>query len=107
MLKFLKPRPQAAALAAPPAAPTRDVSWLTRLQQQAKAGGDAELIVDLSNVERINSRELGLLVRLHLELRHRDRRLVLGNAQGSVLEVLELTRMDRLMEVRPAEPHAS
>jgi len=59
-----------------------------------------EVVVDLSPVEKINSADVGEIVRLHLQLCATDRRLVLENAQKAVAEILEITRLYRLIEVR-------
>ena len=96
MLNFLKRR-----RAVPPTT-YHDSRWLSQLQQRSTEEESSAVVVDLGNVERIDSRELGELIKIHLRLRQIDRFLVLENAHGGVLEVLELTRMNRLMEVREA-----
>jgi anti-anti-sigma factor len=94
MMEFLKRR-RAQPVLSPAAS-----QWLDDVQRRASDTHSEELVVDLSSIERIDSRQLGELVKIHLDLRNHDRRLVLDNAQGGVLEVLELTRMNRLLEVR-------
>ncbi len=94
MLQFLKRR------RTEPETTYHDPRWLSQLQEQTGDAYDEEVVVDLANVERIDSHELGELVKLHLRLREKDGRVVLENAHGGVLEVLELTRMNRLMEIR-------
>lgn len=97
MLNFLKRR------RAVPLTTYHDSRWLSQLQEKSREEKKSNaVVVDLGNVERIDSRELGELVKIHLRLRQIDRFLVLENAHGGVLEVLELTRMNRLMEVREA-----
>lgn len=94
MMEFLKRR-RAQPVLSPDA-----TQWLDDVQRRASDSQAEELVVDLSSIDRIDSRQLGELVKIHLDLRNRDRRLVLDNAHGGVLEVLELTRMNRLLEVR-------
>jgi anti-anti-sigma factor len=77
--------------------------WLKELKSQALDCPDGEIVVDLSAVEQINSGELGELAKIHLFLRQHDRRLILANVQDLVFEVFELTRMNRLIDVR--HPH--
>ncbi len=96
MLHFLKRRRTL------PKTTCHDSQWLNQLQDKPTTENCAEVVVDLENVERIDSRELGELVKLHMRLRQCDSRLVLKNAHGAVLEVLELTRINRLIEVRQA-----
>ena len=96
MLHFLKRRRTV------PKTTYHDPQWLNQLQSNSTTANCAEVVVDLGNVERIDSRELGELVKIHMRLRQCDSRLVLTNAHGAVLEVLELTRINRLIEVRQA-----
>jgi len=94
MMEFLKRR------RAQPVLSPHDSQWLDDVQRRASETRAEELVVDLSSIDWIDSRQLGELVKIHLDLRRHDRRLVLDNAHGGVLEVLELTRMNRLLEVR-------
>jgi anti-anti-sigma factor len=94
MMEFLKRR------RSPPVLSPHASQWLDDVQRRASETRAEELVVDLSSIEWIDSRQLGELVKIHLDLRRHDRRLVLDNAHGGVLEILELTRMNRLLEVR-------
>lgn len=84
----------------PTAATSERTDWLSELQFQASALSGTEVVLDMSDIECIDSRQLGELVKIHLGLRQHDRRLVVDNARGAVLEILGLTRVDRLIEVR-------
>lgn len=87
--------------------PVSDVgAWVRRLQEQMKEMADNELVADCSAIEQINSDELGELARIHLKLRQENRRLVLENANQLMLDVLELTRMNRLIEIRTPRTRA-
>ena len=59
-----------------------------------------ELHVDLSAVDSLSSAGLGLLVSLHRRLVRSQGRLVVANAADHVLELLQLTRLDTLLDVR-------
>ena len=80
-------------------------SWLKELKSQAVDSPVREIVVDLSDVEQTNSGELGELAKIHLFLRQHDRKLILANVQDLVWEVFELTRMNRLIDVR--HPHVA
>jgi anti-anti-sigma regulatory factor len=87
--------------------PSGEVAWLRDLRLRIDGLDADQLFVDFAEVEKINSRELGELAKIELQLRERDSRLVVQNAQEFVSEVFELTRMNRLIEVRPVpcKPH--
>lgn len=77
--------------------------WLQAAQASATVIQSGDLVVDITSVETVNSRELGEIARLQLALRDRGQRLVLENAQRQVHDVFELTRMNRLVDVLPAD----
>jgi len=57
------------------------------------------LVLDFTNVRRINSDELGTLVRLHERLRSRGANLTLTRMDANVREVFAVTRLDRLLAI--------
>ncbi len=65
---------------------------------------ESRVVVDLSRVERIDTRELGELIRLHLDVKREDRVLVLENLHDCVLQVMQLTRLDRLFRIEQHHP---
>jgi anti-anti-sigma factor len=65
---------------------------------------DPRVVVDLSSVQRIDTKELGDLIRLHLDVKRDERILVLENLQDCVLQVMELTRLDRLFRIEKRHP---
>ena len=73
--------------------------WLRSIRQQVGELDHRDLVVDIATVDAVNSRELGEIAKLHLELREKGCRLVLRNAQEQVHELFELTRMNRLVEI--------
>ncbi len=78
----------------------KDSRWLHELHARAANSEDVEVVADLAKVEIIDSNELGELVKIHLQLRRNDRNLVLENVPTLVREVFEMTRVDRLVNVR-------
>ncbi len=74
--------------------------WLHNLQSSATSGVEREVVVDLTAVPSLNSRELGEIAKIQLALRAEGRKLILQNARREVCELFEMTRMDRLVEVR-------
>jgi anti-anti-sigma factor len=61
------------------------------------------LLLDFGNVEYISSMALGTLVNLHKQLLARGRHLSIRNLNPQVLEVFTVTRLDKLLELRPAD----
>ena len=57
------------------------------------------LIIDLAEVPLMDSSALGTIIAAFLELQKRKGRLVLLNAQKSILDVLAITKLDSLFEV--------
>jgi anti-anti-sigma factor len=60
------------------------------------------LLLDLSNVDWLSAAGIGELVRLHRQLRDRDRQLILDNVGDLVFEVLEVAGLTELLHVRKA-----
>jgi anti-anti-sigma factor len=66
---------------------------------EALAGGEGRLLVDLSGVELLDATGLGVLVGAHRRARLQDRELVLCDARPRVARLLSLTRLDRVIAV--------
>ena len=86
-------------LAGPTRAFSRD-SWFEDVHNAAQDSPDAEIVVDMSAVERIQSRDLSDLVRLHLDFKQQERKLILENMLEEIARVFEVTRLDRVIEIR-------
>lgn len=64
------------------------------LQASEKAGG--RLIVDLSNVTMLTSVGIGMFVTLHNKSKELKGRLALFGLKPDIIELLKLTRLDKL-----------
>ncbi len=65
-----------------------------------------EIAIDCSAITTIRSSMLDRLIRLHLDARQYGARVVLENVNDLVLEVIALTRLDRMLQIRIDEGHA-
>jgi anti-sigma B factor antagonist len=59
------------------------------------------LVLDFRNVSFIQSDELGTLVTLHKKMTAASGRLTLTNLTPLVREVFAVTKLDRVLEIRP------
>ena len=71
-----------------------------RLVRAARRRRAAALLLDFSGVEYLTAEALGMLVRLHNRLRDAGRRLILTGFSTRLFEILEVTRLDTLLDVR-------
>lgn len=69
---------------------------------QRCAGGLLEL--DLTHVQIIEGYALGLLIRLHKDMRSSGGRLLLRNLTAPVRELLQIVRLDRYFEYVREDP---
>jgi anti-anti-sigma factor len=75
-----------------------------RLEQIAQASAPPVLYLDLGNVLCLTAAGLGLLLRLHRRLLAQGGRLVLCRPGHRVREVLEVTKLGGILDIRPGEP---
>ena len=74
--------------------------WLQEAQHSADQTDDPTFAVDLAAIETICSEDLNGLIRLQSRLRSAGRTLILENVQENVWQVFQVTRLDRLIEMR-------
>jgi anti-anti-sigma factor len=67
----------------------------------AESPGAQELVLDFGNVHYIASLALGVLVTMHKRVAAAGRRLTLCNLRPPVREVLAITCLDKLLNVKP------
>src|SRR5262249_3876585 len=65
--------------------------------------GPAQVLLDLSNVTFMSSDGLGTLMVLHSKLCAAGGHLTICNASPAVMEILEITQVTRLLDVRPTD----
>ncbi|MFC4534407.1 STAS domain-containing protein [Sphaerisporangium dianthi] len=75
------------------------VAMLRPRLHEAVESGDGDMIVDLSDLEMIDSAGLGVLVGTHRRALRAGRRLVLRGVPPRVMRVLAITRLHRVLRV--------
>jgi anti-anti-sigma factor len=78
----------------------------SQLLELAEQPDQQELLLDLTHVDHLTSAALAGFLRLHKKLQHRGGRLVLTHANAAVREILAVTYLDRVFDVRPSESSA-
>ena len=68
--------------------------------------GLTKIIVDCSRLEYISSRGLGVLVRLHKRMKLNKGDVKIASVKSALLDVLRITRLERLLEIYPDVPRA-
>ena len=74
----------------------------TQLLALADAPGTRFVSLDLGNVEYVTSTILGHLVALHKRLQGAGGRLTLENVRPAVQDILRVTQLDQVLDLRPA-----
>jgi anti-anti-sigma factor len=74
------------------------------LLRVAEERSSAHLVLDFGKVGYLNSTALAKLVGLYTRLRASGRRLALENVAPHVYEVFHITRLTKVLDVRPAVP---
>ena len=79
---------------------TGDDSLAAELQAGKAEFCGSHLVLDFTNVRRVNCRELDTLVGLHKRLQSRGNRLTLIGLDANVREVFAVTRLDGVLAIR-------
>jgi anti-sigma B factor antagonist len=77
-------------------------SYINELKSTMKAILDRDitnLIIDCTGVKAIDSRGLGFLITIQKVIRSREGRMVLVNLSAHFAALLELTRLNRILEI--------
>ncbi len=87
----------------------REIDNQIATELEGRAGGleSCHLLLDFSNVERINSEELGTLIRVHQRVKASGGRLTLFNLSPAVYEVFTITRLHTLLGICREPPPAA
>ena len=72
----------------------------------ATALSEGELHLDFARVQYLGSSALGVLVALHRKIEAADGHLVLVNLAPDLVELFRLTRLDGILDIRPAASEA-
>ena len=80
-----------------------DAHSAPRVKQEALSQLDetTDVILDLSNVEFVDSAGVGVLVSLFRSTRELGRRMVIASARPGVMMVMEIIKLDRIFELHP------
>jgi anti-sigma B factor antagonist len=110
MAKILRIQDRDDALVATPNVARFDLPETDKLRDELEdATSDSEtkpLLLDLSSVEFVTSATLGVLAELAKRCRAEDRPLALIRVRPKVLQVLQLSHMDRLFSIHADEKEA-
>ncbi len=74
---------------------------------EAQLGGPKELILDLAELEYIDSSGLGFLVTLHERMERQGQKLMLLNLRSHVARVFKITRLDQILDISAEETSLS
>jgi anti-sigma B factor antagonist len=77
-----------------------------QLLSLVKEEGLRKLLLNFGNVEYLSSAALGKLITLNKELQKESGRLILCNIRPEILEVFELTRLDKFFNIKKEEQEA-
>lgn len=70
------------------------------------AEGAVDVIIDLESIDHVNSSNLAQFVVVHKKLSENEGRLRLVAANQGILEVLEVSQLNRVLHMRPDLPTA-
>ena len=73
---------------------------------ESYVGGSQDLVIDLKQLEYIDSSGLGFLVTLHDRLERNGQHLRLVNMPSHVSRVFTITRLDKILNITALEPTA-
>lgn len=83
-----------------------DVNNVKSLKAQvldALESGQWTYLIDMANIDYLDSSGLGMLVFLKKEILRRDSKMVVINLTHSVLSILQLTKLDEFFEVNATD----
>ena len=100
----MAPTATAPTVVSVPSGAVRDAAGWLAVELAERPGGlnGGEVRLDLGAVEFVESRELGALVVLNRRARDAGGRLALVDVRPQVAAVLEVTRLDTILDVRRA-----
>ncbi len=69
-----------------------------KAQAFRRLDGRTDLVIDLSNIEFVDSAGLGVLVGIYKRVKQRGRRVAVAGAQPYVTRVLKIIKLDQVFE---------
>ena len=76
------------------------------LTKMAESGGVSKMLINLENVEYLSSAVLGKLISVHKTLLQKKGSLKLCGIGKTILEVFEITRLDKVFAIHESEDEA-
>ncbi len=77
-----------------------------KAQAFRRLDGRTDLVIDLGNLEFVDSAGLGVLVGIYKRVNKRGRRVVVAGAQPYVSRVMKIIKLDQVFESFPDVPSA-
>ncbi len=77
-----------------------------KAQAFRRLDGRTDLVIDLSNLEFVDSAGLGVLVGIYKRVKQRGRRVAVAGAQPYVSRVMKIIKLDQVFESFPDVPSA-
>ena len=87
-----------------------DEANITEIEQGltslVKSREQPKLLLDFQNVEHLSSAALGMLINVNAKIRERSGELRLANIKTQIMEVFEITRLNKLFKIMPTREAA-
>ena len=74
------------------------------LVSMVEDGSQGDIYLDFANVHYLTSIELGRLVSLYKKMKEQARQIIICNTSPEVYEVFQITRLNKLLDVRQEGP---
>jgi anti-sigma B factor antagonist len=65
-----------------------------------------KLLLDFANVDHLSSAALGMLINVNNKVKHQNGQLRLANIKPQILEVFEITKLNKLFKILPTRADA-
>ena len=65
-----------------------------------------KILISFANVDHLSSAALGALITINNKVKQKDGQLRLANINGQIIEVFQITRLDRLFQIHPGTQEA-
>jgi anti-sigma B factor antagonist len=72
----------------------------------AEAGDRPKLLLDFGNVDHLSSAALGMLINVNNRVKQQNGQLRLSNIRPQIMEVFEITKLNKLFKILPTRAEA-